>query len=70
VQRIKKTRANELNNGFGDLKEVSFARSSTQATAPPAQGRKPAMLVLVIALTLAVLHVILQAILSTAPVST
>lgn len=73
MQPIKKTRARELNNGLGDLKELSFARStnvsSNQATAPPAQGRKLAMLALVIALTLAILHMILLAILSTAPVS-
>ncbi|WP_175804659.1 hypothetical protein [Burkholderia ambifaria] len=62
----------ELNNGLGDLKKLTFTSSANdppnKATAPPERRRKLAGLILVIGLTWAALHVILQAILPAAPV--
>ncbi|WP_423382435.1 hypothetical protein [Burkholderia sp. LMG 32019] len=62
----------ELSNGIGDLKGLSFERANTvtpdRPTAPPVWRRKLAHLIIAIGFTWAALHVILQAILLTAPV--
>ncbi|QUO23816.1 hypothetical protein KEH57_09430 [Burkholderia cenocepacia] len=62
----------ELSNGLGDLKKLTFERSKAmppdRSAAPPAWRRKLAHVIVAVGLTWAALHVILQAILSTAPV--